>query len=186
MPPRSPASKVPSLLHIPLIRIKDKQAFGKDMLSLMGKAVDVAKTLKDEGARLIHVIDTDALAGLTNNLDIYDNLTYFVNVQVECAPIDKVVKKLLSLKCRVVLEPGKLDLSNIREKKLLVAKVPRDYALPLPDFNDVIVENADDDAVKRFLAMGKRVIVYETDYRKLETWNRKLIWGVIEPAISVS
>lgn len=175
------------MLHIPLIRIKDKQAFGRGMLNLLGKPLDVAKKLKEQGRQLLHIVDTDALAGLTNNLDIYDNLTYFINVQVECAPEEKIVKKLLSLKCRVILDPdklhsSKLDLPAIREKKLLVAKIKKDYALPLPDFNDVIIENADDDAVKRFSAIGKRVIVYEADYLKLEAECRKLAWGVIEPA----
>jgi len=169
------------LLRIPVIRIKDKQAFA-DMLSLLGKPVDVAKKMKEEGYKLIHIIDMDALSGMPTNLDIYDNLTYFINVQVECAPNDKIVKKLLSLKCRVVLDPSKLysskpGLSAIREKNLLVAKVQRDCALPLDDFHDVVIEKADDDSVARFAALGKRVIVSESDYGKLA--NRKPVWGIL-------
>lgn len=168
------------MLRIPLIYLKDKQAYGESMLSLLGKPIDLARRLKDDGYKLIHLIDQDALAGRSTNLDIYDHLTYFINVEVECAPRDEIVKKLLSLKCRVVLPPDASGLSALREKKLIVAKVSGSYAGHLDDFHDVVVEDADEDAVKRFLAMGKRVIIYEKDLGKIKSKEvKKQIWGVL-------
>lgn len=169
-------------MRIPLFYIKDKQVFRKEagVSRLVGKPIDVAKELKGKGFRLIHFVDQDAINGTGANLDIYGNLTYFINVEVECAPLDALVKKLLSFKCRVVLAPGKLDVSEYREKKLLVAKVAKGYAdaAALAGFYDVIVEDADDAAVARFAAMGKRVIIYEKDEEKVKA-GAKSLWGVI-------
>ena len=172
------------MLDIPLILIKHKQVFRSGMLSLIGKPVDVAKKLKSSGCTLIHIVDEDALGANSSNLDIYDHLTYFINVEVECAPKEEIIRKLLSLKCRVVLPPS-ADVSGFREKKLLVAKLPRDYAgdaTALEGFHDVILEKADDAAVERFAAMGKRVLVYKDAFDALGPKARELVWG----AISVS
>lgn len=165
------------MLEIPLIRVRHKQVFREDMLTLAGKPVDVARRLKEAGTKLIHIVDEDALAGLSSNLDIYNDLTFFINVQVECAPVDALVKKLLSLKCRVVLAPGALDVSRYREKKLLVAKVPAGYGGGLGGFHDVLVEGADDASVARFSAMGKRVLVYAKDLKKLK--SPQAVWGAV-------
>lgn len=170
-------------MRIPLIHVKDKQAFGKagGITTLAGKPTDVAKGLKEKGAKLLHIVDADALAGSSTNLDTYNNLTYFINVEVECAPEDALVKKLLSFKCRVVLPPGRLDVSKYREKKLLVAKLPRDYAggaAELAGYHDVVLDGADDAAVARFAAMGKRVIIYDKDEENVKS-EKKSVWGVI-------
>ncbi len=158
-------------MRIPLIYIKDKQVFSKKegILRFIGKPVDVAKKIKEQGYKLIHIVDEDALAGTPTNLDVYDSLTYFINVQVECAPDDKLVKQLLTLRCRVVLPPGELDVSGIKEKQLLVAKVPKNCEMPVDDFHDVVLEDAGE--IKKFSSMGKRVMVYEKTKEK--------VWGVI-------
>jgi len=162
-------------LRIPLIYIKDKQAFRKEdtLLRFIGSPVELARKFKKEGYKLIHIVDLDALSGVSTNLDIYDSLTYIINVQVECAPDEGLVKKLLSLKCRVVLLPSSLDLSALREKKLLVAKVSKQE--DVGDFHDVVVEDADDALVKTFASMGKRVMIYEKDHEKV----KEKVWGVI-------
>ena len=171
------------MLEIPILLIKHKQVFKPDMLTLMGKPIDVAKRLKAGGCRLIHIIDEDALSGSTSNLDIYDHLTYFINVQVECAPKEEIVQKLLSLKCRVVLAPPLPSaLLRFREKKLFVAKVKGGYsggAAGLEGFHDVVVQDADDAAVARFAAMGKRVIAYQKDMEKLGKKAKETLWGAI-------
>lgn len=168
------------MLRIPLFILKDKQAFTRKggALSLAGKPMDIAKRLKEEGTKLIHIVDSDALKGLPTNLDVYDNLTYIVNVQVECAPKDDIVRKLLSLRCRVVLSPS-FDTSALKEKKLLVAKIPVAYDGDAEGFHDVVLEHADNGSVSRFSSLGKRVLVFEADYPKLETRNQKLVWGII-------
>jgi uncharacterized protein related to proFAR isomerase len=168
------------LLSIPTLYIRQKQAFKKEdsIMRLLGNPVEVAKKLKEKDYKLLHIVDMDALDGLSTNLDIYSAMTYFINVQVECAPVDSLVKSLLSLRCRVVLPASSgLVLSGIREKNLLVAKVKSDSEEPVDDFHDVLIEDADDEAVKRYTGLGKRVIVYERDNVK------EIVWGTI---ISIS
>jgi hypothetical protein len=163
-------------LKIPLIYLRDKQAFTKEggMLRLAGKPLELAKEKKASGCRLLHIVDSDALSGLQNNLDIYDNLTYIINVQVECAPEPGIVMKLLSLKCRVVLPPS-FDTSRIDEKRLLVAKITPDYGGDAEGFHDVVLEDADEESAQRFAALGKRVIIYEKDREKV----KMKVFGVI-------
>lgn len=183
MPPRSSPGRG-GRLRIPVLYIKDKQCFRKEggVSTLAGKPLDVARELKEKGAKLIHFVDQDALNGNGSNLDIYDNLTYFVNVEVECAPADELVKKLLSFKCRVVLAvPCPVGVSRYKEKKLLVAKVPESYGggeAGVAGFHDVILEGADDTAVEHFASMGKRVIIYGKDEGKVKK-EKKSVFGVI-------
>jgi len=143
-------------------------------LSLAGKPLDLAKDLKAGGVILVHLIDTEALNGMPNNLDVYNGLTYIINVQVECAPKDSLVKKLLSLGCRVVLPPS-FDATPYKEKKLLVAKIPKGYKGDAGGFHDVILEEADDAEMERFSKLGKRLIIYEKDEKDVKTKP----WGVI-------
>lgn len=168
------------MLLIPIIYVKEKQAFRKEggVLRLLGKPVDVARKLKDDGYKLIHIVDLDALAMLSTNLDVYDALTYFINVQVECAPDDRLVKKLLSFKCRVVLAPSGLDVSQLKEKKLLVAKITKDSVESVDDFHDVIIEDADNEIVKKFSSLKKRVIIFDKDKNKV----KEVVWGLITSA----
>lgn len=167
-------------MRIPLIYIKDKQAFTKEggPMRLLGKPLDVARRLKEGGSRLIHIVDVDAINGLPTNMDIYDGLTYFINIEVECAPRDAFVKKLLSIKARVVLPPDSLELTGIREKKLLVAKIPAGYRGDADGFHDVVLSAADDEAAGRFEALGKRVIIYDADKGRV----KMKVWGVITPS----
>jgi hypothetical protein len=169
-------------LRIPLIYLRDKQAFRKEggMLRLIGKPLDYAKDLKKAGCMLVHIVDMDALLGMPKNLDVYDNLTYVINVEVECAAVPGIVTKLLSLKCRVVLPP-QADVASLREKKLLVAKIPDGYTGDAEGFSDVVLECADDGAVKRFIALGKRVIIYEKDEKGLPAATARKLFGVIAP-----
>jgi hypothetical protein len=163
-------------MKIPMFYLRDKQVFTKKegILKLSGKPLDLAKDLKDDGVKLIHFVDMDALSGLSKNLDVFSGLTYFINVQVECAPKEEMVMKLLSLKCRVVLPPD-APVVQYREKKLLVAKIPAGYSGDAEGFHDVILVDADERSVKRFEALGKRVIIFEKDEDKVKSE----VWGVI-------
>jgi hypothetical protein len=166
------------------MHVKDKQAFiEKDgMMRLLGKPIDAAKIWKDEGCKLIHIVDADAIKGTPTNLDIYSNMTYFINVQVQCAPVKAILTKLLTLKCRVVLRPiDGASIAAMAEKKLLVALV-RSGESPgqeeLAPFHDVILEDADDESVSRCLSFKKRVIIYEKDELRLKR-TKDDVWGVI-------
>lgn len=163
-------------MHIPIIYLKDKQAFRRKagFLRMIGKPLDLARELKGAGYELIHIVDQDAISGITKNMDVYDGLTYIINVQVECAPHDDIIHSLLSLKCRVVLPPS-FDVSSLHEKKLLVAKIPKDYEGDAEGFHDVVLEGASDSGVKRFAALGKRVIIYDKDEAKI----KEPVWGII-------
>jgi len=148
------------MLKIPLVTIKDKQALDERGLRLLGKPVDVVKDLRDQGAKLIHIVDKDALRGMATNMDVYDKLTYLINVEVECAPARDLVLRLLSLRCRVVLRPPvPFDLGVIEEKRLLVARVGKGYTGSLSGFHDVILDDADKPSVQRMAKLGLRVIV---------------------------
>lgn len=163
-------------MKIPLLFLRDKQAFSKKdgILHLEGKPLALARDLQEQGIRLIHFVDMDALSGMSKNLDIFGQLTFFINVEVECAPKDSLIMRLLDLKCRVVLPPD-APVSKYREKKLLVARIPDGYSGDAEGFHDVILENADEQAVKRFEKLGKRVIIFEKDKEKVKGKP----WGVI-------
>lgn len=167
-------------LRIPIIYIKDKQAFTKKngVLRLLGNPVHIVREMAKQGTKLIHMIDEDAKKGVATNLDVYDKLTYFINVEVECGEHESIVEKLLGMKARVVLRlPTKLDLNKWKEKeRLLVGIVGPDYKGNANGVHDVILEQADEEKVKRFLELGKRVIVHETGDKELET----LCWGLLK------
>lgn len=178
-----PARKNAGPMRIRMMHIKDKQAFAeKDgMMRLLGKPIDVAKSWKEEGCKLIHIVDNDALKGSPTNLDIYDNLTFFVNVQVECAPAMPMVMKFLSLKCRVVLPlSAGPSIGAMVEKKLLVAKISGGVPgeAELASFHDVVLVDADDVSVARYAKLGKRVMIYDKDKGKVKK-EMKSVWGII-------
>lgn len=158
--------------------MRDKQLFTKanGILRLVGKPLDTAKELKKEGYKLIHFVDMDALSGRNTNLDVYSGLTYFINVQVECAPKAEILQKLMTLKCRVVLLPtAELDSSVSLNHNLMVAKITTNYTGDAKDFRDVILENYDESSAKKFIKLGKRIIIYENQKPK----KTKDIWGII-------
>lgn len=161
------------MIKIAQIIVKDKQAFSRTggVLRFLGSAVDIAKKIKDDGFKLIHIVDEDALSGSSTNLDVYDNLTCFINVQVEGFSKDEMIKKLLSLRCRVVLSP-ETDVSKYSEKNLLVAKVKAGYSGSLDGFHDVILENADEPSIQKFSKLGKRIIIYSELKTKQKVWGK--------------
>lgn len=162
------------MLSISLFYVKDKQAFAKSgsIPRLLGNPVEIAKELKGDGCKLIHIIDEDALKGMAKNLDVYSAMTYFINVQVECAPREEIVRKLLSLRCRVVLPP-EADISSYEEKNLLVAKLPEGYRGRADGFRDVIAQDAK--TAERMIKMKKRVMLVGTG------GDTKSLWGAIRP-----
>jgi len=172
-------------LDIPLFYVKDKQAYKKaeGTLRSIGNPSQIARKLSESGAKLIHIVDLDAKKGSSSNLDIYDGLTYFVNIEVECSEDEKLVEKLLSKKSRVVITlPAKTALSRWeKNERLIVGIAGPDYKGDAEGAHDIIIESAGDPEVERFSRLGKRVIVHESDYPKLKTGNRKLVWGVLRP-----
>jgi hypothetical protein len=93
-------------------------------------------------------------------------------VQVECAPKEDIIRKLLSLRCRVVLPP-ETDISSYEEKNLMVAKLPEGYNGKAEGFKDVIVMNETD--AERMVGLKKRVILMG------EAGTTKKLWGTISP-----
>lgn len=162
------------MLKIPLIHLKDKQAFARlgSIPRLLGNPVELGKDLKDQGCKLIHIVDEDAMKGMTKNLDVYGALTFFINVQVECAPKEEIVRKLLSLRCRVVLPP-EADISGYEEKNLLVANLPSGYKGNAEGFRDVIVRT--DEEAQRMVKLKKRVMLLGG------AGKAKSLWGTITP-----
>ncbi len=145
-------------MKIPIIILKDKQVFSKKSgyLSHIGKPLDIAKKLSDSGYKLIHIVDENALKGFSTNMDIYDKLTYFINIEVECAPKEDLVRKLTSVRARAVVVP-EIDTAGL-EKKLLVAKLEGDIEYDLDGFNDLFL--ASEAAEKKYEKSKKRKITF--------------------------
>src|SRR3990167_2673438 len=113
------------MLKAKLVYLKDKQFFEKvGTLRLVGKPIETAKKLKDQGFELLHIIDLDAQRGIETNFDVYDKLTYLMHVQVECDR-EEFIERLLGINARVVIIlPTKLDLKKFKDKnRLLVGKI---------------------------------------------------------------
>jgi len=153
-------------LTVPVIHLKDKQAFEKSegILRLKGNPVGLIKKMKDEGIKLVHIIDQDAINGLKTNLDIYNALTFVLNIEVEGVKDEKMIEKLLSMNARIVFElPSKFDLKKWKNKiRLLVGKIPENYEGNAEEVYDVIVEKD----IEKFKKLGKRVIIYKKNYKK--------------------
>lgn len=147
-------------MKIPIIIIKDKQAFSKKdgFLTLLGSPVDVVKGLFQDGYKLVHIIDENALKGFSTNFDVYDKLTFFVNIEVECQPKQDLIKKLISLRSRVVIPPGIIDVSGF-EEKLLVAKISSQCEEPVDNFHDLFL--VDEISEKKYKNTKKRKISFK-------------------------
>jgi uncharacterized protein related to proFAR isomerase len=170
-------------LDIPLFYVKDKQAYRMDhgSLRMMGNPTQLVKKLAEKGAKLIHIVDLDAKRGTTSNMDIYDKLTYFVNIQVECSTKKDMIERLIGVKARVVLELGP-DLSEWKKsERLLVGVAKPDYKGGAEGVHDVIIEDATEESTARFLELGKRILLSDSDYDKLDKKKQKLVWGVLRP-----
>jgi len=167
-------------LEIPVFYLKDKQAFTKSdgITKLLGNPIIVAKDYAKKGIKLIHIIDEDAKRGFSTNLDIYDKLTYFINIQVECGDHEGMIEKLIGLKARVVIRlPAKLDLKKWKDKeRLLVGIIDKDYKGKAEGVHDVIIEQADEESIKKFKDLGKRVIAFGLKDQKLN----KILFGIIK------
>lgn len=159
-------------LEIPVFYVKDKQAFSKKhgIMKMLGNPIHLARRLASEGTKLIHIIDEDAKKGMATNLDVYDKLTCFINIEVECGESEAIIEKLLLVKARVVLRlPGGLDLARWKEKKRLLAGIAApDYNGDADGVHDVLLEQADEKQMKRFIGLGKRVILPETEDIRLK------------------
>ncbi|NYZ60428.1 hypothetical protein H0O01_01890 [Candidatus Micrarchaeota archaeon] len=156
-------------MEVPIILVKGKQAFKKSMgsMRLLGNAANLVKKLSEEYA-LFHIVDMDALNGNKSNFDLYDNLTYFTHVQVECKPDEKLIGALLAMEARVVVDlPSKLDFEKFGKKKsLLVGKVKPGFAEPFPPIREILLDGKDDELAKRILSEDKRLFVLKEHYPK--------------------
>jgi len=168
-------------IEVPVIYIKDKQAFirAKGIMRLLGPAVEAVKKLSDKYI-LFHIIDLDLKKGSTANFDIYDKLTYFTHIEVECED-GKAMGKLAKMNARVALRlPTPLRLENLN-KKLLVGIV-EDQEADLSFVNDVIIAVDDEkkakEITKKCVKEKKRIMVYEGKIYE-ELCKIADIWAVI-------
>lgn len=84
--------------------LRDKQFYTTDM-KLMGNSVEVAKQLAKD-YDLLHIRDMDMDRGVVKNLDVYDKLTYYINVQVEVHREIDELRRLVDFQVRLVAIPG--------------------------------------------------------------------------------
>jgi hypothetical protein len=157
------------MMDVPTFFLKGKQAFRMDTgsMRMLGNAAQLVRSLSDEYA-LFHIIDQDALKGNKSNFDLYDHLTYFTHVQVECKPDQKLISALLKMEVRVVVNlPSSLDFEKFGKKKsLIVGKVKPGFAEPFPPIREIILDGKDDELAKRILSEDKRLFVRKEHYPK--------------------
>ncbi len=160
-------------IRIPLIYLKDKQAFlkHKGTMRLIGNPVETARKLKDKGYILIHIVDLDAENGMETNFDVYDKMTYFINIEVECGRNERFIGRLLKIKSRVVVGlPSKIDLKKWSgDRRLLVGRIGKDYTGKAEDVHDLILEEPEKEMFSRFA--DKRLIVYSSYKGKEKAWG---------------
>ncbi|NYZ77304.1 hypothetical protein H0O02_03235 [Candidatus Micrarchaeota archaeon] len=165
-------------MRIPLIYLKDKQAFVKrgGMLRLLGNPLEIARQFKKDGYILLHISDIDAAKGMETNFDVFDKLTYLINIEVECGEKEHFMERLLAVKARVVVGlPSKLDLGKWKgQKRLLVGMIGKDYAGTAEEVYDIILKEPAAEQVARF--SGRRLILYDDCKTK---GIKKKAWGVI-------
>jgi len=147
--------------------LKDKQFFAKvdEGIRLVGNPIVVAKRMKENGVRLIHIEDADIKT--MKNFDIYDKLTYIVNIEVEAPCDEKIIRKLLEVKARVVVELPCAELGKFEEsKRLLVGKIKNwEDAEGIEFVNDVIVFSESD--IETAERLGKRVLFWGKTKKKV-------------------
>jgi uncharacterized protein related to proFAR isomerase len=164
------------------LHLKDKQFFemSDGIMRFIGKPTDVAKKLKDEGYELIHILDVDALKGLKTNYDVYNHLTFTINIEVDCGDREDLITHLLTVKSRVIISlPTKLDLKKYKETKLMVGKIAATFDGDSSAVNDLIITDANNDSVAKF-SKSNRVLLYKTDFDNLNDKSKKKVFGVIE------
>jgi len=171
-----------NLLRIPVIYIRGKQAFSKKegIMTFLGKPTDVARDFAENGRKLIHIIDLDS-KGRSPNFDVYDSLTCIMNIQIECSN-EGFAKKLVDIKSRVVVKlPSNFSFDDFSEnERLMVGQIDCNYSGSMDGVHDLVIENADDEAIKKFLKSKKRLIIRKKDFEKLKSENKKKIWGLLE------
>ncbi|MDD2655891.1 MAG: hypothetical protein PHQ80_04470 [Candidatus ainarchaeum sp.] len=154
-------------MDVPSFYLKGKQAFRMELGSMrqLGNAAQLVRSLSEEYA-LFHVVDLDALKGNKSNFDLYDHLTYFTHVQVECKPDSKLISALLKMEVRVVVDlPSAIDFEKFGKKKtLVVGKVKPGFAEPFPPLREIIIDGKDDELARRILNEDKRLFVKKEHY----------------------
>lgn len=156
-------------MDVPVLYVKGKQVFRRDMgsMRLLGNAANFIRKLSEEYT-LFHIVDMDALNGNKSNFDLYDNLTYFTHVQVECKPDQKLIGALLQMGARVVVDlPSELDFEKFGKKKsLLIGRVKPGFAGPFPPIREILLDGKDDELARRILNEDKRLFVKKDSYPK--------------------
>ena len=158
-------------MEVPIIYLQGKKAYKKQLGTLkpMGSAIKIAKRLRERlGTELVHIVDLDALNGKKTNYDIYDHLTFIMYVQVEVKPDPDLIKRLLRIDARVVIDlPTKLDLKQFEEKKrLIVGKITPRFKGSLDDVHDVYLDGESPSKVQELLKKKRRVLVNKDQNKK--------------------
>lgn len=140
--------------------LRDKTVFREQdgILRQAGRPMDILQKIPED-VKILHIVDLNAKDGNMTNLDLYDNMTYKLNIEVECAPKEEILRKLFALGTRAVLDlPCPIDLKKFEKKKrLLVGKVTgeeRDEGV-----FDYYAESEDAATIAK-IAKKKRVLVY--------------------------
>lgn len=183
---------IASPLEVPTIYIKDKQAFAKSegVMRLLGPAVECMKNLAKK-YKLFHIVDLDLKKGNATNFDIYDKLTYFTHIQVECEN-EEAADRLTKIMVRLVIRlPTKLSLKW--NKKLMVGEIDdinnlKELEKQIEKVGDIIISddiiarsskkaNNNDKIVEILKKTGKRIMIKNPKKQK----DYSDVWAIILP-----
>ncbi len=149
--------------------IRDKTAFMKEkgILRRIGKPMDILNNIPKD-VKLIHIIDLNVKTGNTTNFDLYNHMTYKINIEVETPAKEEIIKKLFAVKARAVLKlPCTIDLKKFAENIRLLVGIVKEKEREENVF-DYYTETNNIKFIKTLVKTEKRVFVYSNELGEKE------------------
>jgi hypothetical protein len=160
--------------------IRDKEAFllENGVLRRAGNPFELVKSYSGK-CGLFHACDLNALSGNGSNLDLYDSMSYMMNVQVECAPRPEILRRLFEMNVRAVLTlPCEADLEKFAPKKRLLVGKSEGGAVDARVFDYYVESEKDAELLQK---EGKRIFLRSNtmDHKEAE---KKKVFCIIRDA----
>ena len=176
-------------LNIPILYVRDKTFFRNKngMMVYVGGAFEVIRQYK-KAYKLIHIIDESLNKRDLSNLDLYNQATYNIHVQVELTQDvgDAIIDSLLKYNIRIVSDiPRVLQrIHNINPKYAVYKSEQLDIDT---EVRDILVMQPTDLAIEKYVCNNEkdkkqhRIFVYENEYNSLRDKSKSCIFGVLFP-----
>jgi len=175
-------------LRVPVLYVRDKTFFryNKGIKIFLGGGFGIIRSYQKR-YKLVHLIDENLLNGNSRNLDIYNQATYHLHIQVEIDKIDdQVLKTLLSYDTRIVSKNKDIiqKVLSIKPRYIVLKKERfegnekvRDLIIEKPDKEIDKIKNTENENDPR--TSDHRIFVYKKEYDKLPNELKPYIFGVL-------